>query len=203
MQRKKGEVACNDFVPNRLKSNDAPFHERIKKCKLKTFKDLNVKKVCKLKEGTVSVAGERSMFARLLVIPRKRGVSMKEIMKYSLGPIPWSMALADGSLVKPVKSKLLNVVEKDEDFEMDCLPDKVLIYDGMVLLQQLGSVPIETFGDVSDHLLNRMLKYSADFAYLVTDRYIPNTIKSIERSKRSSAGTIRHVRINSATVLGQ
>ena len=116
---------------------------------------------------------------------------MKEIMKYSPGPIPWSMALANGSLVKTVKSKLLDVVEKGGDFKMDCLPGKVLIYDGMVLLQQLGSIPIETFGDVSDHLLNRMLKHSAGSVYFVTDRYIPNTIKSIERSKRSSSGTIR------------
>ena len=77
----KGEVACNDFLQNRLKFNNTSFHERIKKCKLKTFGDLNIKKVCKLKEGTVSVAAERSMFARFLVISRNRGVSMKEIMK--------------------------------------------------------------------------------------------------------------------------
>ena len=61
-------------------------------------------------------------------------------MKYSLGLIPGSMALADGILVKTVKSKSLDVVEKGGDFEMDCLPGKVLIYDGMVLLQQLCSV---------------------------------------------------------------
>ena len=69
-------------------------------------------------------------------------------MKYLLCPMPWTMALANGSLVKIAKSKLLDVVEKGGDFEIDCLPGKVLIYDGMVLLQQLGSVPVETFGDV-------------------------------------------------------
>ena len=65
------------------------------------------------------------------------------------------MALAVGSLVKTVKSNLLDVVEKGGDLGMNCLPGKILIYDGMVLLQQLGSVPIETFRDVSDHLVNR------------------------------------------------
>ncbi len=56
------------------------------------------------------------MFAKLVVISEKRqSVSMKEILKYSLGPITWSLALPDGGLVKTVKSKLLNVIEADVD----------------------------------------------------------------------------------------
>ena len=42
---KNREVVCNDFLQNRLKSKNTPFHETIKKSKLKSFKDLNNKEV--------------------------------------------------------------------------------------------------------------------------------------------------------------
>jgi hypothetical protein len=42
---------------------------------------------------------------------------LREILTYSLGPIPWSLATADGSFVKTVKSKLLDAIENDvEDY---------------------------------------------------------------------------------------
>ena len=53
------------------------------------------------------------MFGKLLIIAQQRQeVSMKEVLSYSLSPIPWSLALPDGVLVKTVKSKLLYVITK-------------------------------------------------------------------------------------------
>ena len=50
---------------------------------------------------------ERNLFARLLVVTQTRDMDLQEVFKYSLGPLPWYLASADGSLCKTVKSKLL------------------------------------------------------------------------------------------------
>ncbi len=44
----KGESALNAFLEQRIKTNVVPFYDPIKKCKLKTFSSLKVKKVCKV-----------------------------------------------------------------------------------------------------------------------------------------------------------
>ena len=44
-----------------------------------------------------------------------------------------------------------------------------IIYDGMVLLQQLSSVNLSSFGDVSEYLLRRIMKKK--IVYFVTDQY--------------------------------
>lgn len=61
----------------------------------------------------------------------------------------------------------------------------------MVLLQQLQNASLETFGDLSECVLRRILKDTA-VAYFVTDRYLPGSIKSFERSRRSESGSVRY-----------
>lgn len=80
--------------------------------KLKTFAALKAKKSCKIKDKTLTLKADRDVFARLLVICGKREVSLKEVLIFSLGPIPWSLATSDGGFVKTVKSKLLEAIEK-------------------------------------------------------------------------------------------
>ena len=104
-----GVAALNDFLDNRIKSSKVSFYDPIKKASLKSFNHLKVKKVINSKERSVTIAAERSIFGRLLVVAKNRqGLSLKEVLSYSLSPIPWSLGLADGGLVKTVKSKLLS-----------------------------------------------------------------------------------------------
>ena len=42
-------------------------------------------------------------------------VKLKEVLAYSLGPIPWSLATLDGNVSKTVKSKLLDAIENTVD----------------------------------------------------------------------------------------
>lgn len=78
--------------------------------KLKTFKDTKVKKAVQAKDRAVTIAAERSLFAKLLIIARTRSsVSLQTVLQYSLSPIPWSLGLADGGLVKTCKSKLFGM----------------------------------------------------------------------------------------------
>ena len=70
-------------------------------------------KACSIKDRILMLKADHDIFARMLVICGKRNVLLKEVLTYSLGPIPWSLATADGDFVKSVKSKLLDTIEKD------------------------------------------------------------------------------------------
>ena len=71
---------------------------------------------------------------------------MKKLMSYSLGPIPWSLALPDGGLLKTVKSKQLRALEADVP-NPETFPEGItFIFDGMVILQQQSTSYLDTFG---------------------------------------------------------
>ena len=57
--------------------------------------------MCNVKPKSSTIAAEKSMFGKLLIIAQQKGeISMRKVLKYSLGPLPWSFALPDGGLVK-------------------------------------------------------------------------------------------------------
>ena len=177
------------FIEQRLKTNEVSFFATLKQLKLKTFK----LKKCNTKAKSITIAAERSMFGKLLIIGQQRDdISMEEVLSYSLSPVPWSLALPDGGLVKTVKSKLLQVVEQDIP-TTDYLPEScAVVNDGMVYIQQVDVTALSTFGDLSEYLLKRILNSSdSKRVYFVTDQYTSNSIKGYERARRALAGKIR------------
>ena len=60
----------------------------------------------------------------------------------------------------------------------------------MVLFQKLPH-DIVTFGDISDYILNKIMQGSCRICFFVTDYYLENSIKSLERKGRSSIGVLR------------
>ena len=62
--------------------------------------------------------------------------------------------------------------------------------DGMVLLQKTPST-LQTFGDLSDYLLQKLIAGQSRVAYFVTDQYFQQSISSLERKRRSSNGSLR------------
>ena len=64
------------------------------------------------------------------------------------------------------------------------------IFDGMVLLQKLSKI-LKTFGDISDYILKKLLHGSTRVAFFLTDYYLEDFIKSMERDSWSAYGTIR------------
>lgn len=186
---KKGESALHNFIKNRIVSNKEDIHDPIPKLKLKTFASMKAKRSCKIKDKSLTLKADRDVFARLLVVSGKRNISLKEVLKYSLGPIPWSLATAEGSFVKTPKSKLLDAIENDaHDPLVAALPERsVRVFDGMVLLQQLTSVSLSTFGEVSEYLLKRITSSPAKIIYFVTDQYKDDSIKGSEPQRRASS----------------
>lgn len=189
---KKGKEAMVNFIEKRIESNEEHLYVPIPKMKLKTFASMKIKKSCSVKEKSLTLKADRDIFARLLVICGKREVSLKEVVTYSLGPIPWSLATADGSFSKMVKSKLLDAIEKDVDNPMvNELPNNCArVFDGMVIIQQLPSLSLATFGEISEYVLKRITSHPSKVVYFVTDEYRDDSIKGSEQKRRASAGTI-------------
>ena len=100
------------FIEQRIKHNHIGFYEKIKKNKLKTFTTMLSTQKVSVNGGDVVIRADRALFARLLVIREKRGVSIKELLQYSLSPIAWSLATPEGNTFKSVKSKLQNALEE-------------------------------------------------------------------------------------------
>ena len=85
------------------------------KKKIQTF-STNKKKVIKSYKGKeISAKSNRNFFARLLVIAKNRKVDLKQVLSYSLGSFPLSLATPTGGLVKTAKSKLFEIVEDEPE----------------------------------------------------------------------------------------
>lgn len=73
-----------------------------------------------------------------------RQINIDEMLTYSLGPLPQSIANFDGSLVKTNKAKLMHILEEDisPPATVRDIPDgSVWIWDAMALVQQLKLQP--------------------------------------------------------------
>ena len=56
------------------------------------FTSIRAKITTKAREKEVILKADRNIFSRLLVINEKCGIGLREVLKFSLGPIAWSLA---------------------------------------------------------------------------------------------------------------
>ena len=97
----------------------------------------------------------RKLFGRLAVIAQSRLLNMQEVLQYTLGAVPWSLASLDGSLAKTAcKIKLTDSLEKEMP-PVDVKECSVWFFNWMALLQSVAVVP-ETFGSLAQELFDRM-----------------------------------------------
>ena len=186
-----GERCLDEFLKSRIESGEVSLYEPIRKQKLKTFDNATKKKVLKVKGTDVAVKADRQTFARLLLIQQQRGIDLKKVLTYELSSLPLSLANPDGTLCKTAKSKLISILHPSIP-QIQTLPNNstAKIFDGMVLLQKIPP-NLETFGYISGYLIRKIMKDSKNATFFVTDHYLPNSIKSMERKKRSNGGTLR------------
>ena len=96
-------------------------------------------------------------------------LNMENVLSHPLGPVPWSLATADGALVKTNKAKLLHALETEQflarrpEIEyMNCIIDGNAILPAQVVL-------LTTFGELAEKVFDQLPKVSrVDF---VTDTY--------------------------------
>lgn len=170
-----GEQHLQQFMKSRLLNCSTSFHNPLPKLKLKTFKSLVKASHMKVKGKEVVVRADRNFFARLLVIAQSRAMDLRQVLKYSLGPVPWSLATPDGQIAKTTKSLLLHLLEKDVP-PVEAVPqDAVWVVDAMALLQSLSHAP-RTFGELAEAIFCMVTTSFSTHGVrvdFVSDSYVP------------------------------
>ena len=109
---RKGNSNYDTFKKARLGDNrSASFFDTIKKLNLKTFGSMN-KNSIKFKDKEIVLTVDRNLFGKMVSIGQSRNLDMKEVLRYELGPFPWSIATCDGSLRKTNKAVLSTNLEQ-------------------------------------------------------------------------------------------
>ena len=76
---------------------------------------------------------------------------MNDVLRHSLGPLPWYLASADGSLRKTNKAPLAKEFQKNMTVA-DMIPQPYTRIDGMAMVQKIGGDQ-KTFAEVADSLI--------------------------------------------------
>lgn len=183
-----GNEAMQTFVKDRLVDKTVAFHAPIKRNKLKTFATTSTTKVIKSSENKLmQIKAERNVFGQLVLLSVQHDIDLELTLSYPLGPVPWSLATADGMPAKTEKAKLMHVLESTiQPQTIQPQENAVHVVDGNAILQSIISVP-DTFEELAEYVFNLLPKHKrVDF---VTDTYVPKSIKSFERKRRGSSPT--------------
>ncbi|MES9950704.1 MAG: hypothetical protein ABW118_17235 [Candidatus Thiodiazotropha sp.] len=184
--QERGQLAMNDFIQSRLVDKSVPFHDPLKRLKLKTFASVGVvKKVKSTQNKMLQIKAERNIFGQLVLLSVEHNIDLQVTLSYPLGPVPYSLATADGMPAKTEKSKLLHHLESCVEPVTTPTDEGIAhVIDGNASLYVLSPVP-ENFQGVAEIVLDRLPKASrVDF---VTDTYKEKSIKSFERKRRGTS----------------
>ena len=107
----KGNDALTTFIERRLQTSDVDLFAPLSKAELQTFQNLVKSKKIKAAENDIIIKADRGLFGRMVVIAQHRRMNMQDVLKYPLGPLPWSIATPDGAPAKTGKATLLHILD--------------------------------------------------------------------------------------------
>ena len=108
----EGLMLAEDFIIERINSNEVSFHRTISRKKTITFSKTKQKVVIKNKNNVKLVEVNRNFLATLLCYNMKTGktINFANALKYSLSPVPLSIGNGDGIKRKTNKSTLQKLI---------------------------------------------------------------------------------------------
>lgn len=181
------------------------FYDTIKVNKLKTFYSISKKKKVSTDGKTIWKAN-RSLFGRIIIIGQNRKIDVRELLQYSLGPIPRSLATTVGYPRKTNKAVLATSLQKDVQLA-DGLPrNSATIIDGMSQVQKLNVGGEQTtFGVVASSLLTKVLHEGSQSSRMdvVFDTYRNISIKNTERTMRGEVAGVQLSHISATQLVKQ
>ena len=192
--RKVGITKYDESEKSRLISKEKPFHDPIKRNKVKLFKDSTVKNTIKTKDKETIIEVNRNILGKLLSITAssEHNIDFQKVLEYPLSPIPLSLAHPDGSRRTCTKSKLTEIITKHS------LQHQPSIYTGenvgtyimdlMATLRTFNAIP-ETYELLTWRLFD-MLPKGLIRINIVDDTYEGLSIKTAERSSRCISRSI-------------
>ena len=112
-----GKKAMEHFINFRLVSYEKSTYDPIKKLKSGIFSNMSKRVIVKLRGKDVQFSLQNEIFGKIILISQSRVLDLKELFKYSLESIPYSLGLIPlgdhmGVMVKTKKSELLIELEK-------------------------------------------------------------------------------------------
>ena len=180
----KGNAAFVSFVEKRLKSNEIDYlYAPLPKSNLQTFGNLVKSRTVKSTATALVVKADRGLFARMVVIAHHRQMNMQEVLTYQLGPLPWSLATADGAPTKRAKFALLHILEEKAQPVEDDSASAVWILDVVAIMHSMKGVP-RTFSCLASYvfpLLKSAASQDRTRTDLIMDQYPGVSIKNPER----------------------
>ena len=115
------------------------------------------------------------------------------MLQYELAAVPLSIFDLDGSLRKTQKSTILKWIEKDLSVpDLPVLNEPTLaVIDLMMLLRLvcIDTSECQTFGALSDDLLNIILRLGCKYTAVIGDNYTNE--ESIKSSERARGGNVQ------------
>ena len=94
----------------------------------------------------------RALFDQMVVIMQHCNIDLKEVFRYTLGQLPWSLSGVVGELYKTNKVAILHHLEKDTTPLSHPPHDHAAIIDGMAAIQKRKANGL-TFQQFADNLL--------------------------------------------------
>ena len=195
----KGTEAYQAFCSKCILAGGDPstFHQPIKALHLKTFASNSRSRVTtKYQKERVLLQSSSDLFIRLVIVSRSRSLDLRQLLSYSLTPIPASISTVDGLNVKTTKANLMHAMEDDvPGCRVNSVPpESALLFDGMALIQGTrdGS---GTFLQYADRILVKAVRQCTSMRCtrmdFVTDRYPETSIKDCEHIRREASSAQR------------
>ena len=196
------------FKEQRLESSppQKKFHDTMKLNKLKTFSSLSQKKKVSTDGRTMVLKADRSLFGRIIIIGQSRKIDVRELLQYSLGPLPWFLATTEGFPRKTNKAALATPLQKDVPLADGLPQNSAAIIDGMSLVQKLSVGGGQTtFAMVASSLLTKVLHEGSQSNRIdvVFDTYRDMSIKNAERTMRGEVAGVQLSHISSTQLVKQ
>ena len=118
----------------------------------------------------------------MILLAESRKVNMKDVLAHPLGPLPWALANADGSLRKTNKAALARELENNVSPAEHIPTPSTSIIDGMSLVQKMNGNN-KTFAQVAESAFTYVLHEGAESERIdvVFDVYRQTSIKDAER----------------------
>ena len=183
-----GREAWEIFRAERLsEKRSMKFFDVLPRLKLKSFPALKQVNVS-TNEKQVALRADKNLFSMMALISQSRRLDMPSVLAHPLGPVPWALASADGTLRKTNKAALGIALEKLADTAEVIPTNSACIIDGMSIVRKTNGNQ-RTFGEICNTIHNTVLLESgqSDRIDLVFDVYQEKSIKNAERVKRGAA----------------
>ena len=131
------------------------LHDKMAKQRLKTFSTISTN-TSRMKDQHVVLKADINLFRQMILVAENRSVNMKDILAHPLGPLPWALAYADGSLRKTNMAAPARELEKNVSPAEAIPTPSTCIIDGMGLVQRMNGNN-KTFAQVAESVLSMVL----------------------------------------------